>query len=258
MKIGIINYLCMQITINTIMDSSKVLDFVCVIHGDLHDWIYVEKLSSMLDKHLRWPFRFNVFTETSRPVPHGMIKHDLIDWPGIQGKRSAWWYKMQIFDPSRNLGNVLYLDLDTVIVNDVTWIGFLDTNCFWSIKDFKYLWRQNWQGMNSSFMYFDTQKFGYIWNNFCQSSVQQISKQFRGDQDYLSATIQQPHLRYIDLKQALSWRWQVFQGGLDTKTRKYKQPNQPTQIPIETSMIIFHGTPKPHQIQDAVIQSYWS
>lgn len=233
------------------------LDFVCVIHGQLYPWVYVEHLYSMLQRHLKTNFRFHIFTESHREVPAYMIKHELTDWPGIHGPKSAWWYKMQIFDPLRGLGKVLYLDLDTVIVNDLSWIMDLDPTKFWSIRDFKHLWRPDWQNMNSSLMFFDSAKFAYIWRNFQTQTVHTISKQFRGDQDYLSHVVDRQHLQFVPMMRAVSWRWQIYQGGLDISKRHYRHPNQPTVIPADTSLIIFHGTPKPHDIEDPVILSHW-
>ena len=239
------------------MQKHEVLDFVCVIHGDLYSWEYVEKLYSMLGRHLPLQFRFNVFTEAQRTVPSHVIKHDLTEWPGVGGKRSAWWYKMQIFDPSRKLGRVMYLDLDTVVVNDLGWINELDPQFFWTIRDFKYLWRPNWQGINSSFMLFDSARYSFIWQDFYAKNVHQVSKQFRGDQDYLSQILDQKNLRFLDPIQAMSWRWQVFQGGFDIKKRQCRSPNHTTTIPNGTSLLVFHGEPKPHTVQDWVVQQHW-
>jgi len=237
--------------------KSQILDCACVIHGDLYTWTYVEKLYSMLRKHLPCEFRFNVFTESHRYVPAHMIRHDIDEWAGVQGRRSAWWYKLQLFDPARKLNRVFYLDLDTVVVNDLSWILSLDTTYFWTIRDFKYLWRPDWQGINSSMMLFDAQRFFYVWQIFKEQGMSDIRKNFRGDQDFLTANIPDNQRRFIDQNKAMSWRWQVYQGGLDMKTRQYRSNTTPTMMQNHTSLVVFHGNPKPHEVSDPLIQTHW-
>jgi hypothetical protein len=98
----------------------------------------------MVKRHVSCPLRFHVFTEQHRAVPDHMIKHALKDWPGVSGRKKGWWYKMQMFDPDHIAGTVLYFDLDVVITGDLDWVRELDTRYFWTIRDFKKLWRPAW------------------------------------------------------------------------------------------------------------------
>lgn len=233
------------------------LNCACVIHGDLYSFDYVERLHAMLHRHLTLPFDFHVFTESDRSIPSYMTAHWLQPWPGVAGARRAWWYKLQLFNSSHDLGQILYLDLDTVIVNSLDWIKDLDINYFWSLRDFKYLWRPDWQGLNSSLMYWHTRRWTWIWQDFIQKDKMKIIKQYRGDQDYLASIIPLNQLKFVDLKQVKSWRWQAKDGGLDPTTRQYRRPGQGTAIDPHTSLLCFHGSPKPHEINDVVIQNHW-
>jgi len=56
-----------------------------------------------------------------------MIKHVLTEWPGVAGPKRSWWYKMQLFNNEHHQGDLLYFDLDTVIVRDISWIARLPT-----------------------------------------------------------------------------------------------------------------------------------
>ena len=187
-----------------------------------------------------------------------MIKHALETWPDVQGRRAAWWYNLQLFDPRHQMRQALYLDLDTVIVGDLAWIHGLDRDYFWSLRDFKYLWRPAWQGINSSVMYWDTQRCLDVWAAFSSASIHALRRQFAGDQDYLTAIIDPARLRFIDPMRAQSWRWQVHDGGMDPSTRSYKAPGQGSCLDPHTSLVIFHGNPKPHQVQDGIIDLYWN
>jgi hypothetical protein len=234
------------------------LDCACVIHGDMYGFEYVENLYNMLVKHLPVDFRFHVFTESHRTIPPNMIKHPLEPWHGVAGKRSAWWYKMQMFAPKAGLNQTLYLDLDVVIANDLSWITKLDTRFFWSIRDFKYLWRPNHRGINSSMMYWHQSEYSNIWKVFEQQGVDSVRRQWHGDQDFLSSVIDKSRLKFIEPHRAQSWRWQVWEGGIDIKTRHPNRPGSGVHILPETSLVIFHGTPKPHQLDIDWVVQHWN
>ena len=238
--------------------SMQPVDCACVIHGDAYGMEYVEKLYHMLDTYIRRPVRLHVFTEAHRSVPEPFIKHDLIPWPGVHGPRKSWWYKMQMFD-SRHLGSVpvLYLDLDVIIVGELDWIWQLDHRNFYAIRDFKCLWRQDWQGMNSSVMFWTPTEWHKVWEDFQSQNIEITVKQFHGDQDFLNQAIQGPRRQYFDQTCMKSWRWQLKDGGLDTKSKQYHRPDAGTVLDPQTRIMIFHGRPKPHEVQDPIIQKFW-
>lgn len=236
----------------------KSLDCACVIHGDKYDWIYVERLYQMVKNNLSCDVNFHVFTESSRPVPEHMIKHELVDWPGIAGPRKSWWYKMQVFDPSRISGQVLYLDLDVVIVDNLDWILDLDVGYFWIIRDWKYLWKPTWMGPNSSVMLWNTDKFRFIWNGFSNLDINKVVQLYRGDQDYLDTVLTTHNRKFFQEEFIKSWRWQIKDGGFNFKTRAHNLPKTGSTISPGTKIMVFHGAPKPHEIQDPVIALYWT
>lgn len=233
------------------------IDCACVIHGDKYDWQYVEKLNSMLKRNLSRPVRLHVFTERSRLVPGDMVKHELVDWPQAAGPKRGWWYKIQMFDPRHNLSRLLYFDLDVVITGNIDWIWDLKERYFWALKDFKYLWRPTWTGINSSVMLWDTKKYAWIWDHFLSNNLDTNFRRWHGDQDYLSSVLPQNDLRYIDPQRIKSYRWQVKDGGLDFKSRRYLTPGSITTIDINTNVLIFHGKPNPHEVEDPVIHTHW-
>lgn len=232
------------------------IDCACVIHGQAYSWNYVERLYNMLSRNLSRGIRFHVYTESSRPVPAHMIKHNLDDW-GIRGPQRSWWYKMQLFNPEHHSGPLLYFDLDTVIVNNLDWIVNLPLNYFWSIRDFKYLWRPNHFGINSSIMWWNTQTYSYVYNEFHQQGMHQIMHKFRGDQDFITHIIPDSQRRFLDPERVKSWRWQCHDGGYDFHTKRHFKPNTGALLRPETCVLVFHGQPKPDQVQDSLIISHW-
>ena len=233
------------------------IDCACVIHGTAYDWIYVDKLYSMLSRNFSQPLRLHVWTEASRSVPEPYIKHSLTDWPGIAGPRKSWWYKLQMFDPDHFQGRLLYFDLDVVIMGNLDWMLELDTEYFWAIRDFRHHFRGAWWSVNSSIMIWDTGRLAYVWQDFCTHNIQAITRQHAGDQDYLNRVIDDKVRRYLDSNKVRSWRWEIKDGGMDFKRRTYRRPDAGSIVPPDTAVMVFHGQPKPHEIQDPVISTNW-
>jgi hypothetical protein len=232
------------------------IDCACVIHGNRYDWLYVERLYAMLSRHMTPAVRLHVYTEADRPVPAPMIKHELAPWQ-IKRPNRGWWYKMQLFNPEHHAGPLLYFDLDTVIVNNIDWIWQLPLTNFWTVRDFKYLWRANHVGINSSIMWWDTRQHQQLWHSFCAQGLDHAVQHYHGDQDFLTATIQPNQCRYLDVNRIQSWRWQCLDGGYDFRRRRHKNPGAGTQIAHSASVLVFHGRPKPADIADAVILQHW-
>ena len=232
------------------------IDCACVIHGTAYSWDYVERLYNMLSRHITPGIRLHVYTEADRPVPEPMIKHVLEPW-AISSPKKYWWYKMQLFNPAHHSGPLLYFDLDTVIVSNLNWIWQQPTTYFWAIRDFKYLWRPNHTGVNSSVMWWNTLHYQNIWDTFAQQDLGTTMQKYPGDQDYISATIPQNQLRFFDTNRVQSWRWQCLDGGYNFRKRRHQSPGTGTHITDSTSIMVFHGNPKPEQITDQTVVAHW-
>lgn len=239
------------------VDPNAPVDCACVIHGDVYRWHYVDTLYSMLTRNLSRPVRMHVYTEHDREVPPHMIKHVLTEWPGVQGAKKSWWYKMQLFNTQHHLGQLLYLDLDTVIVNNLDWITQLDPHRLWAIQDFITIWNPKSHSINSSVMYWNTAQFADIWTQFAAEEISKICARYRGDQDYLTAKLPIRKRRFFPDRQALSWRWQAHDGGIDPVSRLPLSPGLGTRFGPDTSLLIFHGQPKPDQVTDSIIKNHW-
>jgi len=233
------------------------VDVGCVIHGSGYDWCYVEKLHSMVTRNLGLPVDFHVWTEHDRSVPPQMIKHCLDDWPGISGPKRSWWYKMQMFDARHFAGDLLYFDLDTVICRDITWITQNSTERFWTIRDFRYLQNPGWARMNSSVMWWRVDRYQWVWDRFAEITANQAASQYPGDQDFLQAILGSEHVRFLPDQEFQSWRWSACDGGYDFARRQHRAPGTGARINPETSVLVFHGHPKPHVVTDPEIRALW-
>ena len=199
------------------VDLDGPVNVACLIHGTGYSWNYVERLYSMVMRNITRPVRFHVYTEASREVPPHMIKHVLQEWPGVSGPRKSWWYKMQLFNSDLFKGSLLYFDLDVVITGSIDWM----------LQDFK------------------------------TRDLTHTIQKFQGDQDFVSEVVDKRLLRYFPPNNAISWRWQAKDGGVNFKNRLYLSPGTGTRFTNITSILIFHGSPKPHEVDDPVIQNFW-
>jgi len=232
------------------------LDCACVIHGSAYDWTYVDRLFNMLQRHLTRPVRLHVYTETDRPVPDHMIKHSLQDW-GFSSSRQSWWYKLQLFNTQHHLGPLLYFDLDVVIANNIDWLWQHNLKHFWTIRDFKYLWKPNFTGANTSIMWWNTAQYAHVWQAVQDQNINTFVKKYRGDQDLVSDIIPVDQRRFFHTDRIKSWRWQCLDGGFNFVQRKHLAPGTGTDIDKDTSILVFHGSPKPHEISDKQIVMHW-
>ena len=137
------------------------------------------------------------------------------------------------------------------------WITKLNPANFWAIRDYKKLWVEDYPGINSSVMYWHTEKFADIWTQFTQQDLAKLRAKYHGDQDYLSTVLKPTQRRFLPEKSALSWRWQALDGGIDPLTRRHLAPGTGTRFELETSLLIFHGQPKPDRVSDSVIKNHW-
>jgi len=229
----------------------------CLIHDTKYDLEYVNKLYRALCRNLTPQVILHVFTESNREIPAEYIKHDLVEWPGVRGPRKSWWYKIQIFDPKHFKGNLLYFDLDTVIIGNIDWIWQQSSEYFWAVKDFKYLFRKNKRKItiNSSVMWFHTKQYHYIAKDFNLGMLS--GARFQGDQDYIDSKLPPSKLRYFDTERIKSYKWEIKEGGYDFQHRKYRAPGILNWPPDKTSILVFHGRPNPCDENHPLLAEHW-
>ena len=106
-------------------------------------------------------------------------------------------------------------------------------------------------------MWFNVDRFAWIWNKFSHADFKSTIKSYPGDQDYLSAVLSVNQRRFFEVFYFVSFRWQCLDGGYDFARRRHHQPGAGVKIQPSTSVVVFHGTPKPADVHDPVIQQLW-
>jgi len=74
---------------------------------------YVRRLHSMALRRIGRAFEFVCLTDQPEAMPRGVRAIKIKLPPGLKG----WWAKIELFRPGRFGGRVLYLDLDTLLID---------------------------------------------------------------------------------------------------------------------------------------------
>lgn len=158
---------------------------------------------------------------------HAYLRSLGSNWPG-------WWAKMELFAPQHtDLGDILYFDLDTVIVGD---LGNIQRVCREAqgtpvmLRDF---YRQT--GLGSGLMYLPVTEREIIWKEWSSSSATSVLRQYHGDQNFLE--------KFWSERAA---RWQDVLPGEVVSYKSHIVPNKGV-IPDNARVVCFHGPPRPWQ-----------
>lgn len=231
------------------------LNLICVKWGTAYSSEYVTNLYEGAKRYTKQPFNFVVFTDSTAGLPHdqGWRFIKLPEW-NVRSNR-GWWYKMEMFNQQHGIyGRNLYLDLDTVIIGDLTpfW-NRIENDDLYICRDFNRQFIPDMKRTNSSVMGWRDNRLDQLFRKFSGSISENMGK-FRGDQDFIDS--HQPAISFWKDSWAMSWKWECWQGGKITPTQP-KMPDAKTIINPETRVLVFHGTPKPRLCEDKHIVALW-
>jgi hypothetical protein len=106
-------------------------------------------------------------------------------------------------------------------------------------------------------MWWDTAQYQHVWNTVIDQDIDFFVHKYRGDQDFVSDVIPIAYRRFFHAEWVKSWKWECVDGGFDFARKKHRSPGTGTNIGTDTSILVFHGRPKPHEIADAAVISHW-
>lgn len=231
-------------------------NLICVKWGTLYGPEYVINLYNAAKRNTTKKFTFHVFTDNEDNLPHksDWVFHRLPNWN--LGPNKAWFYKMEMFSNNRGLvGRNLYVDLDVIVT------GNLDA--FWEYKpadfvicqDFNRVHVKNYRMVNSSVMAWKDSMLNSIYESFMKDRDHYVMKH-RGDQDYLEQAIRDRQL--WPEQWAMSYRWEIYRGGIQgQKPNNYALTELRSVIPEDCRLVVFHGQPKPHEIDEPQLRDRW-
>jgi hypothetical protein len=148
---------------------------------------------------------------------------------------SGWWHKIALFKPGQFRGRCLYLDLDTLILGDLTQLAAY-SGPFAALRDPYFP-----QHLNSAMMAWEAGAMDHIWTRWEAGGKPQFDR--RGDQFWIETM--QPDVDY----------WQeMFPGQIVSFKAHCRKLGK---IPDDARICLFHGKPRPHEVEDAWIAKRW-
>lgn len=220
------------------MNAAKGPDrfVMCMKWGTKYGPEYVNRLYGMVARHLRGPFRFVCLTDDSRGVRPEVECFPLPELEQQASKRDGGWRKLNSYrqDLYGLRGQALFLDLDVVIVGDITPF-FEQPGEFLIIKDWKRPWRVTG---NSSVYRFTLGAHADMLDYFVQHQSE-VRRKHRNEQEFLSHYLHaQDKLKYWDKRWCASYKYHCIPNF---PLNYFKPP----RIPEGARILIFHGVMNP-------------
>jgi hypothetical protein len=160
---------------------------------------------------------------------------------------TGWWSKLELFRPDilKN-SQILYLDLDTLIVDDITEFGEYGGK-FLTLRDFNTL-----TSISSGIMSFDSDETDHIFFKFIEglkNGYLNLKNFIGGDQQLIEKLIELP----------VDWVQDLFPHKMAAfKHQCYDAKQKVMSIPEKTSIVCFHGKPKMgDMLEDPMIKLHW-
>ena len=196
---------------------------------------YVEKLASMVARHLVTAHRFVCLTDHDQPIAGAETIPLQHGWPGF-------WSKVELYRPGLWSGPVLYIDLDTIICGDIDAIAETPGNVV-ALWDLQHGW------LNSSFLLWRVD-LSCVYDAMLADPAG-VMQQYEtgdlwGDQGLLQATLS---------RRSIPWTW-VQEAHPDAL---WWHPNAMRTLPAPDGVrvALWYGHPKPHEIRSAWVLEHW-
>jgi hypothetical protein len=214
--------------------------------GGIYDDRYVNRLASAVKRHITHEidYTFACLTDSTE----GNIDLSLVDQIiPLQYNLSGWWSKLELFRPELfNGAQILYFDLDTLIVNNIDDFASYGGD-FLCLRDFNTLTH-----IGSGILSWNAKKCHHIFYKFFRELISgdiQINQFLGGDQEAIE------HFLEIDPQ----WVQDVFPNKMAAfKYQCYDSATKEVNIPELSSVICFHSKPKMADLKhDPIIKRHW-
>ncbi len=215
----------------------KMANIICMKWGTKYGADYVNKLHSMVQRHLTIPHRFICFTDDSSGITPGIEVFPLPEMALPADAPERGWNKLSTMGATLAdlQGTTLFLDLDILIIDNIDCL-FEHPGNFCIIHDWL---RPNRPTGNSSVYRWEIGAHPEVLDYFI-THLPEVRKNFRNEQAYLTAKV-------METTQVTYWP--------ETWCRSFKRHCMPKglkglweapTIPKDAKIIVFHGNPNPH------------
>jgi hypothetical protein len=208
-----------------------MIDVMCVWSGDKYGVEYVTRLRNMVRRHLPLEHRFICITDRENDLPD--------DIETVATDKKKWWGKIDVFKHNQN--RRLFLDLDTVIVDDLTPLAGYDGR-FAICENFtKIAGHNSWCDYGSCVMSLDAGWGFHVYKAFERDTKRHIEENPRGDQEFIGKIV--PDADYLQSVTPPGY----FLGYRDLTNEK----------PEGCAIVVFAGASKPHNCEHQWIKDNW-
>ena len=209
---------------------------LCMKWGDKYGPEYVNRLYAMVARHLRGEFRFVCLTDSDKGIRPEVLCLPIPELTLPDGLPERGWKKLTTFaaDLHGLRGTALFLDIDIVIVDDITPFFELPGE-FLIIHDWKRPWRVTG---NSSVYRFEIGAHADVLEKF-RAGAPSIRAEFRNEQAYLSDELhRQGRLHYWPKAWCVSFKYHAI---APFPLNYLLAP----AIPRGARIVVFHGVVNP-------------
>lgn len=236
---------------DTVVNEEKIT-VLCVRFGNKYGREYVERLRNMVSRNLTIPYEFACLTDDHNQ----MDGVRLITYP-CQPYKALWWHKVHMFDEGLPLkGKVLYFDLDVVICGNIDKLALATGNQFYGIRDFNRKFHGSWKYLNSSVMCWTHGNHKFVYDNFVND--RSVMNRLHGDQDWIWKQAKD-QIQFWPDSWIQSYKWEI-RSREDLKSRDGKGGFKETAYIApdkDCCVAVFHGDPKPQDINDPFVVDNW-
>lgn len=211
---------------------------ICTVlkSGGTYTMKHVYAIYNACKKYVKCEFEFYCLTD------HTGFFNNIITIP-IDNNLNGYWAKLEMFNRSKiPSGNVFYIDLDTLITNDITEIATYDT-VFMGLRDFNTL-----NMLSSGIMKFKAEDNHYIYDGFIKNK-NFYTRLRGGDQEAIHKL----------LKVKAEYIQDIFPRRMaEFKNHCWNESKNSVNIPSNYWIVCFHSKPKMEDLlHDPVIKKYW-
>ncbi len=216
----------------------QIVNIITLKHGTKYGAVYVNNMYNMIRRNITMPFRFYCVTDDHTDLRKEITVIKLPEDDDIKG----WWWKPYLFKTGLFKDGVnFYIDLDMVIIKNIDDFMTYKPGKFLGLRNYLYL-RESHEGhrsLASGIMRWENNTYNMIWERLTRDK--HLIKSFDGDQDYIWA-YHKDNIDFFPDDYTMSYKWDHI--------KDYK-------ILPNTKVIVFHGEPRPHQVNDQLIKEYW-
>lgn len=205
--------------------------------GDTYNYKYVNALAANIRNNTDMKINLAVLTDNSTGFDSNLVDEVI----PFKHTYRGWWSKIELFRPDIFTGQVFYMDLDTVVVNNIDELLRFKTT-FAGIRD---LYHHNF--LQTGVMSWDSAYNHQVYENFVPRAAMVMSHYPEGDAKWIRENV---------------YNYDYLPDNYPGRIVSYKANclNRNTgvvTIPKDSSIVCFHGKPRPHTITNPVITKHW-